>query len=75
MLIRIALSPTVFVWQFLKLNFSKFSILSYYQYVLKAVLLQNKNKFSSVPSAHAANMKESCENMKLHLEKIYVFEK
>jgi hypothetical protein len=37
---------------------------------LKAVLLHNGNKFPSVPLAHAANMKESYENMKLLLEKI-----
>jgi len=37
---------------------------------LKVVLLQNGNKFSSVPLAHAANMKESYENMKLLLGKI-----
>ena len=38
---------------------------------LKAVLLRNRNKFPSVPLAHAANMKESYENMKLFLEKIH----
>ena len=32
---------------------------------LKAVLLHNGNRFSSVPLAHAANMKESYESMKL----------
>ena len=37
---------------------------------LKAVLLQNGNKFPSVPLAHATNKKESYENMKLLLEKI-----
>ena len=34
------------------------------------VLLHNGNKFPSVPLAHAANMKESYENMKLMLGKI-----
>ena len=37
---------------------------------LKVVLLHNGNKFSSVPLAHAANMKESYESMKLLLGKI-----
>jgi len=37
---------------------------------LKVVLLHNGNKFPSVPLAHAANMKESYESMKLLLEKI-----
>jgi hypothetical protein len=36
---------------------------------LKAELLLNRNKFPSVLLAHAANMKESQENMKLLLEK------
>jgi hypothetical protein len=38
---------------------------------LKAVLLHNGNKYRSVPLAHAINIKESCENMKLLLEKIH----
>jgi hypothetical protein len=38
---------------------------------LKVVLLHNENKYPSVPLAHAVNMKESCENMKLLLEKIH----
>jgi hypothetical protein len=37
---------------------------------LKAVLLHNGNKYPSVPLAHAVNVKESYENMKLLLEKI-----
>ena len=37
---------------------------------LKVVLLHNRNKFPSVPLAHAANMKESYESMKLLLGKI-----
>lgn len=37
---------------------------------LKAVLLHNGNRFSSVPVAHAFGMKETYENMKLVLEKI-----
>ncbi|UYV72105.1 hypothetical protein LAZ67_9001826 [Cordylochernes scorpioides] len=37
---------------------------------LKAVLLHNGNKFPSVPIAHASNMKETYENMKLFLKKI-----
>jgi len=37
---------------------------------LKALLLHNGNKFPSVPPAHAAEMKESYENMKVLLEKI-----
>ncbi|UYV71170.1 hypothetical protein LAZ67_8001999 [Cordylochernes scorpioides] len=37
---------------------------------LKAVLLHNGNKFPSLPIAHASNMKESYENMKLLLKKI-----
>ena len=36
----------------------------------KVVLLHNRNKFPSVPLAHAANMKESYESMKLLLGKI-----
>ena len=36
---------------------------------LKAVLLHNGNKFPSASLAHAANMKEYFENMKLLLEK------
>ena len=37
---------------------------------LKVVLLHNGNKFPSVPFAHAANMKENYESMKLLLGKI-----
>jgi len=37
---------------------------------LKVVLLHNGNRFPSVRLAHAANMKESCESMKLLLGKI-----
>jgi len=37
---------------------------------LMVVLLHNGNKFPSVPLAHAANMKESYESMKLTLGKI-----
>ena len=37
---------------------------------LKMVLLHNGNKFPSVPLAHAANMKESYESIKLLLGKI-----
>ena len=37
---------------------------------LKVVLLHNRNRFPSIPLAHAANMKESCESMKLLLGKI-----
>jgi hypothetical protein len=37
---------------------------------LKAVLLHNGNKYPSVPLAHAVNVKESYESMKLLLEKI-----
>ena len=37
---------------------------------LIAVLLHNGNKFPSVPLVHTTNMKESCVNMKLLLEKI-----
>jgi hypothetical protein len=37
---------------------------------LKAVLLNNGNKFPSVSLPHAANMKKTYENMKLLLEKI-----
>ena len=37
---------------------------------LKVVLLHNGNKFPTVPLAHAANMKESYESMKLLLGKI-----
>ena len=37
---------------------------------LKVVLLHNGSKFPSVPLAHAANMKESYESMKLLLGKI-----
>jgi len=37
---------------------------------LKIVLLHNGNRFPSVPLAHAANMKESYESMKLLLGKI-----
>jgi hypothetical protein len=38
---------------------------------LKAALQHNGNKFPSVPLAHAANTKESYENMKILLEKIH----
>ena len=38
---------------------------------LKAVILHNGNKFQSVLLDCVANMKESCENMKLLLEKIH----
>jgi hypothetical protein len=38
---------------------------------LKAMLLHNGNKYLLVPLAHAVNMKESYENMKLLLEKIH----
>jgi len=34
------------------------------------VLLHNGNRFPSVPLAHAANMKESYESMKLLVRKI-----
>ena len=37
---------------------------------LKVVLLHKKNRFPSVPLAHAANMKESYESMKLLLGKL-----
>ncbi|UYV84754.1 hypothetical protein LAZ67_X003339 [Cordylochernes scorpioides] len=37
---------------------------------LKVVFLHNGNKFPSVPIAHASNMKETNENMKLLLKKI-----
>ena len=37
---------------------------------LKMVLLHSKNRFPSVPLAHAASMKESYESMKLLLGKI-----
>ena len=37
---------------------------------LKVVLLHNGKRFPSVPSANAADMKESYESMKLLLEKI-----
>jgi len=37
---------------------------------LKLLLLHNGNKFPSFSSAHAANMKESYESMKLLLGKI-----
>lgn len=37
---------------------------------LKAVLLHNGNVIPSIPLAHAANMKETYDNMKLLLEKI-----
>jgi len=37
---------------------------------LKSVLLHNWNKFPFVPLVHAANMKESYENMKLLVENI-----
>jgi hypothetical protein len=37
---------------------------------LKVVLLHNGNRFHSIPLAHAANMKETYESMKLLLVKI-----
>jgi len=37
---------------------------------LKVVLLQNGNRFPTVPLAHTANTKESYESMKLLLGKI-----
>ena len=39
---------------------------------LKVVLLRNGNRFPSVPLAHAANMKESYESMKLLLDKLII---
>ena len=36
---------------------------------LKVLLLCNRNKFPSIPLAHATNMKESYESMKLLLGK------
>jgi len=36
----------------------------------KVVLLHNRNRLPSAPLAHAANMKESYESMKLLLGKI-----
>jgi len=36
----------------------------------KIVVLENGNRFPSVPLAHAAKMKESYESMKLRLGKI-----
>jgi len=38
--------------------------------ILKVVLLHNRNRFSSIPLAHAANKKECYESMKLLLGKI-----
>jgi hypothetical protein len=38
---------------------------------LEAVLLHNGSKYPSAPLAHAVNMKESYENMKLLLEMIH----
>jgi len=38
--------------------------------LLKAVLLRQGNKFPSVPLAHAADMKEFYENIKILVEKI-----
>lgn len=38
---------------------------------LKAVLLHNGNRYPSVPLAHAVNMKETYENMKLLLNRIH----
>ena len=40
------------------------------QVSLKVVLIHNGNRFPSVPLAHAANMEESYESMKLLLRKI-----
>ena len=37
---------------------------------LRLVLLYNRNRFPSIPLAHAAKMKESYESMKLLLGKI-----
>jgi hypothetical protein len=37
---------------------------------LKVVLLHNGNRFQSIPSAHAANMKETYESVELLLGKI-----
>jgi len=37
---------------------------------LKVVLLNNRNRFPSIPLVHAANMEESFESMKLLLGKI-----
>ena len=34
------------------------------------MILHNGNKFASVPLAYATNMKETCENFKILLEKI-----
>ena len=39
---------------------------------LKVVLLHNGNRFPSVPLAHAANMKESYESMKVLLDELII---
>jgi hypothetical protein len=39
--------------------------LSHLEVSLKAVFLQNGNKFPSIPPAHVTNMEESYENMTL----------
>ena len=52
------------------INSSKVSLKMVLLHSLKMVLLHNRNRFPSVPLAHAANMKENYESMKLLLGKI-----
>ena len=62
----------VSLWKFLAMNIPDnwrlFIDLS--KVSLKVVLLHNRNRVPSVPLAHAANMKESYESMKLLLGRI-----
>jgi len=61
------------LWKFLGMNITQISgacSLDSSKVSLKVVLLHNGNKFPSIPLAHAANMKESYESMKLLLGKV-----
>ena len=61
------------LWKFLAMNLSQISGACFFissKVCLKVDLLHNGNEFPSVPLAHAANMKESCESMKLLLGNI-----
>ena len=57
------------LWKFLAMNIIQISGLDSSKVRLKVVLLHNGNRFRSVPLAHAANMKQSYESMKLLLGK------
>jgi len=61
------------LWKFLAMNITQISgvfLIDSSKVGFKMVLLHNGNRFPSVPLAHAANVKEIYETMKLLLGKI-----